>query len=393
MAIRKASNSGLEGSIYKDASAKNSKIPDVPNAPIIGTVSTQTGTSILIPFTAAETGGLPTSYAINSAPPISLSASGITSPLTVTGNFAADTSYTFSISGVNSNATGPSSSSSNSIIPYSPISVDFLVVAGGGGGQNSNGAGGTGGGGGGGYRTSVGTSGRNSASETVFSAAPGTVYSVTIGGGGGPGGSGGSSTFATITSLGGGFGERQGNQAGSGGSGGGGGWQNGGTTRPGTGTTGQGFDGGPGGTAGPNNAGGGGGAGGNGGGISTNYGGGGGAGLTSSITGIGYSGGGGGGSGGNATSFTGGGAGAGGGGYYNAGSNGQSGTANRGGGGGGAGSANGGIAGSGGSGVVVLKYPEAKTITIGAGLTGSTTSSAGYKVTTITAGTGNVSWS
>jgi hypothetical protein len=50
--------------------------------------------------------------------------------------------------------------------------------------------------------------------------------------------------------------------------------------------------------------------------------------------------------------------------------------------------------GNGGSGVVILKYPDTFTITIGAGLTGSTASpSGGFKVTTITAGTGNVSWS
>jgi hypothetical protein len=40
-----------------------------------------------------------------------------------------------------------------------------------------------------------------------------------------------------------------------------------------------------------------------------------------------------------------------------------------------------------------LRYPDNLTITIGAGLTGSTSAaSGGYKRTTITAGTGNVSW-
>jgi hypothetical protein len=49
--------------------------------------------------------------------------------------------------------------------------------------------------------------------------------------------------------------------------------------------------------------------------------------------------------------------------------------------------------GSGGSGVVILKYADAYTITIGAGLTGTTAApSGGFIVTTITAGTGNVSW-
>lgn len=48
---------------------------------------------------------------------------------------------------------------------------------------------------------------------------------------------------------------------------------------------------------------------------------------------------------------------------------------------------------AGGSGIVILKYPDNYTITIGAGLTGTTAApSGGYKVSTITAGTGNVSW-
>jgi hypothetical protein len=42
---------------------------------------------------------------------------------------------------------------------------------------------------------------------------------------------------------------------------------------------------------------------------------------------------------------------------------------------------------------VILRYPTASgTITIGAGLTGSTATDGSFKVTTITAGTGNVSW-
>jgi len=49
--------------------------------------------------------------------------------------------------------------------------------------------------------------------------------------------------------------------------------------------------------------------------------------------------------------------------------------------------------GAGGSGVVILRYPDSYTITIGAGLTGTeSAASGGYKRATITAGTGNVSW-
>jgi hypothetical protein len=70
---------------------------------------------------------------------------------------------------------------------------------------------------------------------------------------------------------------------------------------------------------------------------------------------------------------------------------GGSGTANTGGGGGGGGNA--GVGGSGGSGVVILRYPDTATISIGAGLTGSeSAASGGYKRATITAGTGTVSW-
>jgi hypothetical protein len=39
-----------------------------------------------------------------------------------------------------------------------------------------------------------------------------------------------------------------------------------------------------------------------------------------------------------------------------------------------------------------LRYPGAYTITIGGGLAGTTATVGANKVTTITAGTGNVSW-
>jgi hypothetical protein len=66
---------------------------------------------------------------------------------------------------------------------------------------------------------------------------------------------------------------------------------------------------------------------------------------------------------------------------------------NTGGGGGGAGGNGTNNGGAGGSGVVILRYlTSIGTITIGAGLTGSTATDGSHKVTTITAGTGNVSW-
>ena len=115
----------------------------------------------------------------------------------------------------------------------------------------------------------------------------------------------------------------------------------------------------------------------------------GGAGLTSAISGTAYAGGGGGTSG---TATAGLGGSGGGGNGSNSSSAGAAGTANTGGGGGGSG-VNPWSGGAGGSGIVLLKYPSAYTITIGAGLTGSTAAaSGGFIVTTITAGTGNVSW-
>jgi hypothetical protein len=50
------------------------------------------------------------------------------------------------------------------------------------------------------------------------------------------------------------------------------------------------------------------------------------------------------------------------------------------------------LGGNGGSGVVILRYPANLDITIGAGLTGTTSTVGANKVTTITAGTGNVRW-
>ena len=49
--------------------------------------------------------------------------------------------------------------------------------------------------------------------------------------------------------------------------------------------------------------------------------------------------------------------------------------------------------GAGGRGVVILRYADTFTITIGAGLTGTESgASGGYKRATLTAGSGNVSW-
>jgi hypothetical protein len=258
-----------------------------------------------------------------------------------------------------------------------PVTVNYLVVAGGGGGSG-------GGGGAGGYRSSITgeLSGANSTAENLFSFLLSTNYNVIIGAGGAVGVTGSNSIFGPVTSLGGGAGGGGAGGADSlgkiGGAGGGGGWYPaGGGAAGGAGTALQGFAGGTGAyvVSQTVSGGGGGGAGAAGGNSSASVPGVGGAGLASSITG---------------TSVT-----------RAVGGAGQGDTnfirtepaANTG---------SGGFAGyyyqisrnpsAGASGVVILRYSDAYTITLGAGLTGSTTTVGSNKVTTITAGTGTVSW-
>ena len=281
------------------------------------------------------------------------------------------------------------------------LEVSYLVIAGGGGGGSNRG----GGGGAGGYRNSYSTesSGGGGSTETVLSLVTSTNYTVTVGAGGaggtnqGLGSNGSNSVFSTITSTGGGGGSgRTTADAQSGGSGGGSAEAGSG----GAGTSNQGFAGGTGNTGGAGSAGGGGAgstgfAGGSTNRDGTNRYGDGGAGLSSSITGsaVGRGGGGGGGAdvsvAGVATDGGGNGKGGGQG-------TGNAGIANTGGGGGNAGSSGSPYAagGAGGSGVVILRYSNAFTISNpGGGLTISTTTDGSDKVSSITAGTGNVSWS
>jgi hypothetical protein len=253
-----------------------------------------------------------------------------------------------------------------SIDPEPPYTVDFLVIAGGGGGGNGRG----GGGGAGGYRNSFSTetSGGGGSSEASLTFNQGTVYTITVGGGGAGGptsdtaGSNGSDSsisgtgITTITSTAGGGGGAAFIASGKiGGSGGGGAGQVSGgySIDGGAGTANQGFRGGNGSTYNQLNGCGGGGASAQG---VDGDGTAGGAGLSSSITGSSVARGGGGGGGGDTASGAGG---TGGGGAGSAGAaTSGSGTVNTGGGGGGSGfSGGGGTPGAGGKGVVILSMP------------------------------------
>ncbi len=290
-----------------------------------------------------------------------------------------------------------------------PSPIDYLVIAGGGGGGRGRG----GGGGAGGYRTNYASEtpgGPGTSTEADFMIDVGTDYPVIIGAGGlaGPssdkrGGRGGDSKWSTIISYGGGPGgaafqpvsrTTEGINAYSGGSGGGGAGQitpyavgsgKGSSAVSPTSSPSrvvQGYDGGdaiepaaPGPDYG-NDGTGGGGAGAVG---VPGQGGAGGAGKPSSITGSAVFRGGGGGGGGDDA------AGAGGNGGGGAGAVGASTPGTHATGGGGGGSIYNQTAGRGGTGVVIVRYVNTLTISNpGGGLTLSTATDGGYKVTTIT---------
>lgn len=284
--------------------------------------------------------------------------------------------------------------------------LEYLIIAGGGAGgySTTSAVEASGGGGAGGYlcKYASETSGGGSITLNSFYVIPSTNYPVTIGAGGtgttqdfNSSNDGFPSYVGSLYSFGGGGGGKQYPAARRGGSGGGGGPRynpDGGSSGDGAaGLYAQGSNGGNWtGTAGtaPNAGGGGGGAGAVGSAGSSGNGGAGGNGKASSITGSSVTRTGGGGGAGTSSAGSGG---SGGGGAGSRGGTPSSGTANTGGGGGG-GSNTSAAGGSGGSGLVILRYPNTYSITVGAGLTGTTATDGSDKVTTITAGTGTVSF-
>ena len=385
----------------------------IPQAPTIGTATDlQTGQNVSVAFTAGATGGSAvTSYTVTSSPG-GLTASGSSSPITVTG-LTTGTAYTFTVTATNANGTSAASAASNSATPtIFTFSADYLVVAGGGSGGSNNGGGG---GGAGGLRSTVASTGGGGSVESSLTLARNFNYTFTVGAGGPApaassnlSGSQGSSSslsgygITTVSCNGGGAGGGQGSAGGNGGSGGGGGSQPYGTWAGGSKTNNQGYDGGSGTSdLDPKYLGGGGGGAGQAGSnaVLNSSAGNGGNGVTNSITGssVQYAGGGGGGRDGRFAG-AGGSAGSGGGGIGGSGGGGNagSGNANTGGGGGGGTFTGGGFSnpGNGGSGIIVIKYPSANTINVGAGLTSSELSnSGGFRIHQFTAGTGTVSWS
>ena len=283
-----------------------------------------------------------------------------------------------------------------------PLSVEYLVVGGGASGAHGLSGVAAGGGGAGGYRCNVSgeNSGGGASAEPSFEAIENFSYSLIVGAGGAgvisatsvDSNNGSDSVFGLVRSFGGGLATIGQVSQSFGGSGGGAGATNNQLREGGLSATNQGFDGGDNfgtATVADRGAGGGGGAGAVGANAALDVGGNGGNGVASSITGSSVTRGGG---GGGCTSQQSGGTqgtgGTGGGGAGRIGNNnGFSGDTNTGSGGGGISviSSSSYTSGSGGSGVVILKYPDIYTATFSAGVTQSTSTSGGFKVSTITA--------
>lgn len=357
------------------------------------------GTPIVLTLVASDPEGIPITWSSQ----VTSGTLGNTATISQNGNVFTITPSTneadvgsFGVTFTASDGVNIATAVSNFSLAFSfDFLAEYLVIAGGGGGGGRHG----GGGGAGGYR--AGSITLTTSNEYAVTVGAGGAGSSGESGSGGTlrGSSGSNSVLHTIISAGGGGGAAS-SPALSGGSGGGGGYD---LTAAGFGNTpavspSQGNNGGLGGATSPFNGGGGGGAG-QVGGNAGSTGGAGGAGVSSSITGTAVTRAGGGGGGGyiNGSAAGVGGAGGGGAGGYGT-AVATSGQVNTGGGGGGAGGGvfpNNGRSGSGGSGVVILKYANTLTVSNPDGGLTFTTSTAvnGFKVTTFTAGIGNIVFS
>lgn len=316
------------------ASDRGKAILDIPTVPTIGT-ATKYFDGATVAFTPSTKGGAATSYTVLSNPG-SITATGTTSPITISG-LTLNTAYTFTIRANNAQGSSEYSSASNSITPTDPAPVEYLIIAGGGNGSISGTNNGQGGGGG---------SGGQVLTNSAYGAPRATALSITVGGGNS------SSSFNSITAAPGYYSTPSNNIAGAGA----GGAADGRTPGPGiassiTGTL-------------------------------TRYAGGGGAGSPSVGSGAARGGVDGGGTGG----------------QWGGSINGFAGTPNTGGGGGGGGFEDigdgqyiRGQGGAGGSGVVVIAYPSyVGAATISGGLTYDQPTRTGYRVYRFTAGTGTI---
>lgn len=94
-----------------------------PDAPVIGTATMASATSVTVSFTApVSTGGAPVTGYVVTAIPGGATATGAGSPITVTG-LASGTAYTFTVTAQNAADTSVSSAPSNAVTPIPALTV------------------------------------------------------------------------------------------------------------------------------------------------------------------------------------------------------------------------------------------------------------------------------
>ena len=114
------------------SSAASATATTVPQTPTISSVSVSSSTQVSISFSGATGGKALSSLTITSSPSISLSYSGTSSPITVTGSYAANQAYTFTMSATNANGTSGTSAASGSVTPNvvsAPVNTVAPVVS------------------------------------------------------------------------------------------------------------------------------------------------------------------------------------------------------------------------------------------------------------------------
>jgi len=113
---------GAGGNSSPSSASNSITATTVPQAPTMGAVSVSSRTVVSVPYTDNANGGSAiTSRTITSSPSISLSYSAGSSPVAVTGSYAANQAYSFTITATNANGTSAASGASNSVTPYVPI--------------------------------------------------------------------------------------------------------------------------------------------------------------------------------------------------------------------------------------------------------------------------------
>jgi hypothetical protein len=106
------------------ASATATTVPQTPTV----SASVSSSTQVSLSFSGATGGKALSSLTITSSPSISLSYTGTSSPITVTGSYAANQAYTFTMSATNANGTSGTSAASNSVTP-NVVSAPVNTVA------------------------------------------------------------------------------------------------------------------------------------------------------------------------------------------------------------------------------------------------------------------------